>query len=327
MKVLLWHVHGSWTTSFVHGRHDYLVPVVPDRGPDGRGRAQTWDWPSSTVEVTPQQLAAAARAGGGHPHRPDVVVLQRPHDAALLEAWTGLRAGVDVPAVHVEHNTPRGDVDDWRHPLADQDRVRVVHVTHFNAAVWDTGRAPTDVVEHAVPDPGPLWHGSEPRLSAVVNEPVRRTRVAGTDLLARVAVSVPVDVYGMGVEALPDAFPALSTGLHEDLPQAAMHARVAAHRAYLHAYRWTSLGLALVEAMTLGSPVLVLATTAAGESVPPEAGLVTSDVDALARAARVLAHDHEEAAWRGKAARAHALDRFGMERFHREWDRVLEGAA
>ena len=38
VRVLLWHVHGSWTTAFVQGGHDYLVPVLPDRGPDGVGR-------------------------------------------------------------------------------------------------------------------------------------------------------------------------------------------------------------------------------------------------------------------------------------------------
>ncbi len=51
MRILLWHVHGSWTTAFVQGPHEYLVPVLPDRGPDGRGRAQTWDWPGSVREV------------------------------------------------------------------------------------------------------------------------------------------------------------------------------------------------------------------------------------------------------------------------------------
>src|SRR5690606_10187518 len=35
LRILLWHVHGSWTTSFVHGGHVCLLPVTPDRGPDG----------------------------------------------------------------------------------------------------------------------------------------------------------------------------------------------------------------------------------------------------------------------------------------------------
>ena len=37
MKVLAWHVHGSWMTSFVSGPDSYLLPVLPGRGPDGRG--------------------------------------------------------------------------------------------------------------------------------------------------------------------------------------------------------------------------------------------------------------------------------------------------
>jgi len=31
MRILLWHVHGSWTTSFVQGGHDYLLPLTPGR--------------------------------------------------------------------------------------------------------------------------------------------------------------------------------------------------------------------------------------------------------------------------------------------------------
>ena len=83
MRVLLWHVHGSWTTSFVQGPHTYLVPVTADRGPDGLGRARTCDWPASVVEVTPAQLRQ---------EDVDVVVLQRPHEAGLVEGWLGRRA-------------------------------------------------------------------------------------------------------------------------------------------------------------------------------------------------------------------------------------------
>ena len=76
MRILTWHVHGSWTTSFVHGPHTYLLPVVADRGPDGRGRAETWDWPAAAVELTPEELADTAF---------DIVLLQRPHELELLE--------------------------------------------------------------------------------------------------------------------------------------------------------------------------------------------------------------------------------------------------
>ncbi|QAY71171.1 glycosyltransferase [Xylanimonas protaetiae] len=310
MRVLLWHVHGSWTTAFVQGRHDYVLPVDPGRTPDGRGRARTWDWPASAREVPIDRL---------RDEPVDVVVLQRPHEAGLLERWTGLRAGRTVPAVYLEHDTPRGPAADTRHPVADRDDLVLVHVTGFNAVMWDAGSTPTRVIEHGVVDPGPLWTGERERVAAVVNEPVRRWRVAGTDLLVRIVRDVPADVYGMGVAALAGHVPP-GTALREDLPQARLHQDLAGARAYLHPYRWTSLGLALVEAMTLGMPVVALAATAVPESVPDDAGVVSTDPDLLRDAARRLLADRDEARERGRAARRHALDRFSLDRFLTRWD-------
>ena len=49
----VWHVHGSWTTSFVAGAHDYVLPLLPDRGRDGLGRARTWHWPETAERCRP----------------------------------------------------------------------------------------------------------------------------------------------------------------------------------------------------------------------------------------------------------------------------------
>src|SRR4051812_42688120 len=172
VNVFLWHVHGSYTTALVQGPHRYMLPVEPDRGPNGRGRARSWDWPASATEV---DRAAAAEAAV------DVVVLQRPEELTSLTAeWLGgRRPGIDVPAVYLEHNTPPGPNDGMRHPAADQDRVPIVHVTHCNALFWDAGRARTVVVEHGVVDPGHRYSGELPRAAVVVNDPVRRGRPAG----------------------------------------------------------------------------------------------------------------------------------------------------
>jgi hypothetical protein len=318
MKILVWHVHGSWTTSFVQGPHDYLIPLLPGRGPDGRGRADTWDWPAAAREVSPEQLAAAP---------PDVVLLQRPHELELLREWTGLRAGVDVPAVYVEHNAPAGPAAASVHPLADRDDLLLVHVTRFNAVMWDSGRAPTTVVEHGVPDPGYRYTGTDPSLAVVVNEPVRRTRVAGTDLVLRTARQLPVHVYGMGMAELAALHPWPAGRLHEDVPQDRMHAALGRHRAYFHPYRWTSLGLALIEAMLLGLPVLALSTTEAPDAVPAGAGLLSNDLDRLLDQARDWLGDPEAARRAGLAGRAHALRRFGLPRFLDDWDVLLKEVA
>jgi hypothetical protein len=322
VNVLVWHVHGSWLTAFVQGPHRYLVPLVVEpgsarRSPQGLGRARTWDWPASVVEVTPEQLRDEPA---------DVVVLQRPMDLELLRAWTGRSAGVDVPAVYVEHDTPPAPADS-RHLLADRADLPLVHVTHFNRVAWDAGAAPTRVIEHGVLDPGPIWTGDLPRAAVVTNDPGSRGRTVGADLIAPFARGgVDIDVFGMRVTGLA-AVLGVPVAEFEDLPQSAMHAEVARRRLYLHLTRWTSLGLSLVEAMTMGMPVVVLAATEAPAVVPPAAGVVSTDVDRLVAGARTLLADPDAARAAGQVARAAALERFGLERFLADWDTLLKEVA
>jgi hypothetical protein len=310
MRILLWHVHGAWATAFVHGPHEYVVPVLPDRGPDGVGIARTYAWPDTVRELTPAELR-------DEPF--DAVVLQRPHELErLCEEWTGRRPGRDVPAIYVEHNAPQGRIADMRHPAADRDDVLLVHVTHFNALFWDAGVTATRVIEHGIVDPGERYTGELARAGVVINEARRRGRVTGTDLLERFAAAVPLDLFGMDAASAPAPVRAI-----DDLAQDALHTELARRRVYLHPIRWTSLGLSLLEAMHLGMPVVALGATEAYEAVPPEAGVVSTKLDVLTGALRRLAADPGEAAARGVAARAVALERYGLERFQADWDAAL----
>lgn len=320
MRVLVWHVHGSWATSFLQGGHDYLLPVVPDRSPDGRGRARTWDWPASAREVTPEQLAD---------EQFDVVVLQRPQELQLVERWSGRRPGREVAALYVEHNTPGVNVPYTRHPLADQAEIPVVHVTHFNRLIWDCGNAHTEVVEHGIVDPGHRYSGEWPRAAVVVNDPVRRGRAVGTDLLAALSLAAPLDVFGMNVDGLPAHVGIAPERLwtFEDLPQHELHRQLARRRVYVHTSRWTSLGLSLLEAMHLGMPVVALATTEAMMAVPPSAGVISTRVDDLVSAVWRFVHDPSESQRVGASAREAALSRYGLGRFLADWETLLGEAA
>jgi len=210
--------------------------------------------------------------------------------------------------------------------MADRDDLLLVHVTHFNDLMWDSGNTPTTVVDHGIVDPGHRYTGELEAAAVCVNEPVRRGRVTGTDLLPRFAAAVPLDVFGMGTDGLGEHLGCADVRTVGDLPQHRMHDEMARRCVYVHPLRWTSLGLSLLEAMHLGMPVVALATTEAHEAVPPDAGICSTDVERLVRELRALVAEPERARALGAAGRAHVLGRYGLEKFLTCWDEVLERA-
>ena len=318
MRILMWDVHGGYTDSLLAGPHEYLF--LPREQSGRGGLARYGDSPPSTAyEVSAEEL---------RDRLPDVVLLQRLEEIEFCAEHLGRRPGPDLPAIFLEHNTPKTDVPSTRHPLADEPRIPLVHVTHFNELFWDCGRTPTRVIEHGVADPGLRYTGRLPRLSFVVNEPVRRWRVTGTDLLPHFA-DFDVDAFGIAADKLPAALGrshqrvCFAGNLHPN----ALYDALAERRVYLHLNRWTSLGLSLIQAMLLGLPVVVLDTTESSRAVPRAAGARSGDINELVAAARALLADPYEAQRRGLIARRAALDHYGLPRFLHDWDLAFTDAA
>ncbi|WP_198036852.1 glycosyltransferase [Nocardia sp. BMG51109] len=315
LNVLVWHVHGSWTTSFVQGEHTYLVPTDPALGSWALGRCGR-SWPDRAIEIAPADLVDT---------RVDAVVLQRPRELDLVREWLGREPGSEIPAVYVEHNTPREHAARTRHPLADRTDIPLVHVTDFNNLMWDNGCCPTVVIPHGVLDPGYRYSGELPRAATSINEPLRRWRVTGTDLLSPLSDAAPIDVYGIATENLHHPLHSTPDRIQGcgDLNQAALHRELARHRMFVHTPRWTSLGLSLIEAMYLGMPVVAVGTAEAALSVPAEAGIVSTDLGILAEAMRQLLAEPAFAELTGKYARQWARATFGIDAFVRRWDELL----
>lgn len=311
---MLWHVHGSWTNAFVRGRHRYLLPVNDARDADGLGLAGR-EWPRAGELVFDQIRSTAI----------DLVVLQRPHELDLATELLGRRPGKDVPAVYVEHNAPRPSAVDSVHPLAHQRDIPLVHVTDYNRLMWDNGIADTMVIGHGIPDPGYLYTGRVAAAATMINEPIRRNRTVGTDLLRDLSAAAPIDVWGIGTDALndPDHRVPGVTG-RGDAVHADLLAEVAARRVYLHTARWTSLGLSLIEAMFLGMPVVCVGSTMAPLVVPAQAGFVSADIAKLGDALSGFVTDTAAATLAGKAAREFAVAHFSLDRFLNEWQAVID---
>jgi hypothetical protein len=306
LRVLTWHVHGNYMLYLSRAGVEFLLPHDPARGAGYGGRGTTFPFGPNVVEV------------------PADAVKDEPIDCVLFQ--TRRNYEVDQfeilspqqrrgPRVYLEHDPPQESPVNQRHWFDDPNGL-LVHVTPFNALMWNSGRTPTRVIDHGVfvPDDA-RYSGELSRGLVVVNHLRKRGRRLGLDVFERVRDEIPLDLVGMDAESaggLGEVFP-------PELPYFA-----AKYRFFFNPIRWTSLGLAIIEAMMIGLPVVGLATTELSSVIRHgESGYLDTDPDKLIGPMRQLLADPNEARRLGANARAYALDRFGIGRFARDWDETL----
>lgn len=300
-------MHGSYLYYLSRTGHDIVVPVKPGRPPGYVGLPPgNFPWPATLSEVPADAVRRLSL---------DVVLFQS------SEQWARDRHELlspeqrRLPAIYLEHDPPRTSPFDARHPV-DDPGVLLVHVTPFNALMWDGGRTPARVIEHGVVVPeSARYTGELPRALCVVNDIRTRGRRLGADLLDAWRETLPIDLVGMGAEA--------AGGLGE-VPHAALPAFAARYRVFANPIRWTSLGLAVCEAMMVGLPVVALATTEMATVVEDGVnGFSGTDPVRLADRIRDCLDDPALARRLSEGARRTARERFGIDRFVADWNRAL----
>ncbi len=305
LRILTWHVHGSYLWYLAHIGHDLYLPVRPGRpeGYGGRPADSTFPWPDNVHEVPAEQVPALEL---------DCVLTQSRRNWEQDRSEVLSPAQQVLPRVHLEHDPPRESPTDTRHFVDDPDAL-LVHVTAFNRLMWDNGPIPTRVIEHGVTVPaGSRCTGELARGLVVVNNLARRGRRLGADVFEEIRRVVPLDLVGMGWEACG--------GLGE-VPPRELAAFAAPYRFLFNPIRYTSLGLAVCEAMMIGMPVVGLATTEMTTVVENGvSGWLDTDPARLVGRMHELLDDRGLALRMGEAARQTALRRFSIERFVQEWD-------
>ena len=310
MRVLTWHVHGNYLYYLSQAWHDFFLPVKPGRPHPYGGRGGAFPWPENVHEVPAERLRDL---------RLDCILFQW-RTQYLADQYELLSEEQRrLPRIYLEHDPPRETPTDTRH-IVDDPHVLLVHVTPFNDLMWDSGRTPTRVIEHGVIVPeGIGYTGELERGITVINHLARRGRRLGTDVFERVRRRLPLDLVGMAAEELG--------GLGE-IPPDRLAGFIARYRFLFNPIRYTSLGLAVCEAMMLGLPIVGLATTEMATVVENGvSGYVDTDVDRLVERMEELLADPTEARRLGAGARRRALERFNIGRFARDWDRAFRDVA
>jgi hypothetical protein len=306
-RILTWHVHGNYLYYLSHVPHEWYLLCKPDRPPGYTGRSGTLPW-GANVQDCP--------VDGVRDMEFDCILYQsREHYLADQHELLS-PAQRRLPKIYLEHDPPQAHPTNTRHPAEGADLL-VVHVTAFNRLMWDNGGTPVAVIDHGVVvPPGLACTGETARGVVVVNHLQRRGRRLGADVFREARTRVPLDLYGMD---------SASAGGLGELPYAELLAREARYRFFFHPVRYTSLGLAVCEAMMLGLPIVGLATTELPTVIRSgENGYVDTDVDRLVEAMRWLIDDPDAARRLGEQARRDAVQRFGIDRFVADWCAVLD---
>ena len=310
LKVLTWHVHGNYLYYLAHAPHDFHIVTKPCNPPGYAGLGGAWRWPDNLHEVPYQQVAE---------HQFDCVLYQHLqhylHDR--LELLSAAQRA--LPAVYLEHDPPQQHPTNTLHPAQDR-QLLLVHVTPFNALMWDNGVTPWCVVEHGVTVPADVsYRGELARGISVVNHLARRGRRLGADVFEQVRTQVPLDLVGMGAQ---------EAGGIGEIPNPELPAFIARYRLFFNPIRYTSLGLAAIEAMLVGLPVVALATTEMALLIQNgRNGYADTRIPVLIDVMQNLLRDAGLAREWGQQARRDAAARFGIQRFAHDWDQVLQRVA
>lgn len=280
---------------------------APGQAPGRAGRVGALPWGDNVHEAPIAEIARMPF---------DVVLYQ--HRAGWdedRERWLDA-AQQRLPRIYLEHDPPQQHPTDTRHWVQDRGAL-LVHCTHFNALMWDAGDTPSRVIEHGVqPLTRQTWTGEVEKGLVVVNHLARRGRRLGADLYRELGGRLPLALVGMGSEEMP--------GGQGEASPLALPAWMASHRFFFHPARYTSLGLALIEAMLVGQPVIGLATTELSTVIRSgESGFLDNRPDVLEDAMRRLLRDPGLAREWGQRGRALARERFNIDRFVADWMQTL----
>lgn len=310
LRILTWHVHGNYLYYLTQVPHDFYLVTDAERSTHHSGKSGILPWGDNVHEAPAERLREMQF---------DLVLYQS------RDTWDDDRqrllsdAQRRLPSLYLEHDPPQQHPTDTRHWAADA-ADWLVHVTPFNALMWDNGATRVRVIDHGVKLLQPArYSGERERGIVVVNNLDLRGRRLGHDVYDAVAAQVPLSLVGMG---------SLRCGGDGEVPNLELPAHMAGHRFFFHPIRYTSLGLALIEAMMVGLPVVGLATTELVTVIRNgENGFIDTRVDRLVDAMRRLLADPALAREIGEQGRRSALERFSIERFVADWLELLREAA
>jgi hypothetical protein len=306
IKIFTWHIHGSYLYYLSQGDFEIYVPLDEKKSTGYIGKGTTFPFAENVQEIPISQVKELSL---------DCILFQTPKNYLEDQFLILSEQQRLLPALYLEHDPPQQIPTETLHVVNDPD-TPIVHVTHFNRLMWNNRNSPTYVIDHGITSSSAKYSGVLDKGIVVINNLEDRGRRLGYDIFLEVRKHVPLDLIGMDTIKIGG----LGEILHPQIPDF-----ISQYRFFFNPIRYTSLGLAVLEAMMIGLPVVGLATTEMVTVIQDGySGVLHTDVSYLIKEMKRLIYDSEYAATLGAAGKKEVEKRFNIKRFTDDWYRVLE---
>jgi len=301
LRIFTWHIHGSYLYYLSQGNYDIFIPVNSAKSEGYYGRGETFPFGDNVKEVPAAEVRNMEF---------DLILFQTDENYFSDQMEVLSEAQRKLPRIFLEHDPPWDHPTNALHPVNDPE-VMLVHVTHFNKMMWDNNGQRTRVIEHGVVVPPAPYSGHLNKGIVVINNLPSRGRLLGLDIFNEVRKEIPLDLVGMNTGDL-----GIGEVLHPRLPSF-----ISQYRFFFNPIRYTSLGLAVCEAMMSGMPVVGLATTEMAVTIKNgQTGYVDTNIETLIEKMKYLLDHPAAATLMGNNAKEYASERFNIKRFTTEWE-------
>jgi glycosyltransferase involved in cell wall biosynthesis len=299
LKIFTWHVHGSYLYYLTHTNADFYVPVKKGVY---LGRSASYPWPNNLYEIPVKDVKKYSF---------DCILYQSEQNY-LFDQYECLSTQQrNLPKIYLEHNPPREHPTDTKH-IVDDPNILLVHVAAFNKLMWDNNHTPTKIIDHGIVISEDVkYSGHLAKGIVVVNNLESRGRRLGFDIFIEVKKQVPLDLVGINANEIGG----LGEIKHDELP-----AFMANYRFFFNPIRYTSLGMAVCEAMMSGVPIVGMATHEVAATVENGiSGFIDTNIDKLVIKMKLLLDNPMLAKKMGQNASVYANKRFNISRFKADW--------
>lgn len=304
LKILTMPTHEGYQSLLAKTGHEFYMIRVPN--------AKQWDYHTRPLPENHYYYQLPIDKMRGDVHF-DLVLCQ--NRIAQWDVLYGIAKQFDIPIVVLDHTEPPPNInpqDFWA--LCQRIGDHNVYITGHNRRTW-RNLAGT-VIPHGIDtETFKGYTGSNPVGISVVNHFAQRDVFCGWTLWNQIRNS------GVNLNLIGEN-PGISKSINntQELVET-----IASHRYYLNTSQLSPVPLSVLEAMSIGLPIV----TTAKQELPSIInngynGFISNDPQELVNFCQVLINDAELAANMGVNARKTIEERFGLNQFVENWNNVFQ---